>query len=1227
MNTAYIKHGIFLLGMVTSLAANPAVAAAVPIASEPLFLTLNVPPNVIVTLDDSGSMARAFTPDVCGNPNGICGLSGYTGSYADPYDELNHRFLKSSHYNPIYYNPAFVYKAPVDANGNALATSFADAHINGFATGLSLNSVTKYNLSSGYRPSAGLFLHTTIKSHEFMRHYASDVRCRSGSNRCQYKTADDNWVTSGTTNCGGSNSFCQTQPMPAYYYKFDDSNAGCTGTDEQKKTDNDCYDLVIVSSTSGPGTVDYNGDGLQNDGQDERQNFANWYSFYRTRNLATISATALGFASISSGIRLSWQALNSCRGSSTSVVTSDCEGWETTSPDFTNAINVFTGQHRQNFYNWLFRLRTNTSTPLREAMNRAGSYFTTSGDGSPYDDDFSAANSNEISCRRNYHILMTDGIYNDSFNLPGTTDNKDNTATTFPDAHAYTPFAPYLDTNSNSLADIAFYYWSTDLRGLTNNITAQYPDRSGTAESQYENAVNDPATWQHMVNYTVGLGLEPFLADVGLTWSVDTYGGSYPVIKSGSTPWPDTSSDGGKVADLWHAAVNSRGRFYSASDPSTLNAAFSSIVTAIAGETGASAALSANSTSILVGTLVYQAEFNSKDWSGSLQALPVSSEGIPGAPQWDASEKIPDHTARNIFTYSNNAGRTFDACNGANYVALKAALDLDELGVDDGNCAGRLAWLRGNSSQEVRKGGTFRNRLNTVMGDVINSDPAFVYSEDYGYSLMSGVEGTTYAAYLTSKSTRVPMVYVGANDGMLHAVRGDVAAADSGVEIFAFVPSGVYSNLSKLTAPSYSHLYYVDGAPLSGDAYWGGSWHTVLVGGLNAGGKTIYALDVSDPTNFSTSDVLWEYTEADMGLTYSQPQIARLNNGVWAAVFGNGYNSPSEQAYLYIVNLQTGVLIKKIPAGVAGSNGLSTPVLLDVNNDKITDYVYAGDLQGNMWKFDLSNNNEAVWDLAFSGDPLFTAHNAGGTAQSITARPAVSGHPNGGYMVFFGTGRYLHTNDVADMSAQSFYGIWDNGSSAIATTDRSELQSQTITFQGTELYDGPDDNPDLDLSFDVRTTSKNSVDWSSQRGWYMDLLEPSPASPKGERVVSMPIIRGDRVIFVTLIPHTDQCSPGGDSWLMELDTVTGGAPAGSVFDLTGDDVFDSSDLASNLSVVSGIKTNVGISKTPVWLNRDADVAFKELSGTSGGIATIKNKGLGGTGPSGSATRTYWMEIR
>jgi type IV pilus assembly protein PilY1 len=1196
-----LKAAFGLCAAILLLAATPA-GAAITLSDNPLFLSVPVPPNIAVTLDDSGSMRRAFVPENCLADTSDC-------------DHLDNRYEKSARRNLIHYNPLVTYPAPKNADGSSRTTSFTSAYRNGFDTGFGT-----VNLSNGYKPTAYLDLNGSA-TEAYMGHYASDFRC---STVCQYKDESGSWVNTSTA-CA-SNNFCRgthgsgfnPAPMPAYYYVFDSGNASCDGT----ATDNDCYDIKIVDATSG---ADRDGDGTISAAEaDERENFANWYSFARTRNLATVTATSLAFAGLDPSVRVAWEAVNSCRGSTSSLVTTDCDGWKD-NLSASNAIGPFAGSKKNNFYSWLFRLPTNGGTPLPQAMQRVGEYYKTTGENSPYDKDFTTSGSGELACHRNYHILMTDGMWTTGVtagNADGTTtDLPEDTLTpddSDPNITTYTPDHPYTDSYSDTLADVAFKYWITDLTGLTNNLTPTYRDRSGTATEDYWNPRNDPAQWQHMVNFTIGLGLTGYLANAGLTWDGDMYGGSYPSILAGTTPWPDAHADAsgttpGNASDLWHAAIDSRGQFFSADDPGSLSGAFRSALTAITDTAGSAAALSSNSTSIQPGnSVVYQAKFDPKDWSGTLLAVPVGTGGTIGTPLWDASQLIPSHVTREIFTHDGTAGAAFSDCTNL------SASQQTALGTGGVSCPDRLSWLRGDATKEQRNGGTLRNRTATVMGDIINSDPAYAKNVDYGYAELPGSTPgqSTYASFVAGNSSRTPMVYVGANDGMAHAIN-----ADTGVESFAYVPAGVYGNLSLLTNPAYTHHYYVDGAITVGDAYLSSTWKTVLVAGLNAGGRTVYALDITNPTGFSPSHVMWEFNDdladTDMGYSYSQPQIGILESGDWVAIFGNGYNSAGGGAYLYVVDLATGTLIKKITArDLAGdeSNGLSTPVLYDADDDKLVDTVYAGDLKGNLWKFDLSDVDSNNWGVAYSA-PLFTARNGSGQVQPITAQPKVTPHPTQptGDLVVFGTGRYLTAGDVADTTVQTYYGIWDNGG-AIATTDRSELQEQTINVQ-TGAF-----------GFDVRSTTSNSVDWATEKGWHLDLVDPPnpPGTQLGERVVSTSLIKFGRAIFVTVVPSDDPCVPGGYSWLMEIDIVTGGAPADSVFDLSNDNQFSAADEVSG-QVATGVRSTVGIVKTPVWLDEDRGKAWKVMTGTGGAgglFMSVKNKGGGG-----ALQRVYWMQIQ
>ena len=280
------------------------------------------------------------------------------------------------------------------------------------------------------------------------------------------------------------------------------------------------------------------------------------------------------------------------------------------------------------------------------------------------------------------------------------------------------------------------------------------------------------------------------------------------------------------------------------------------------------------------------------------------------------------------------------------------------------------------------------------------------------------------------------------------------------------------AGLNKLTSPNYIHQYYVDGPPTAGDVFFNGAWHTVLVGGLRGGGPAIYALDITNPSGFTESSaasiVLWEFSnvntsasstdttswDANLGYTFSQPAIVRMANGEWAAVFGNGYHSADltpagdGKAYLYIVDIETGRLIQKFgPLSNLTSNGLSTPAPVDVNGDNIVDFIYAGDLQGNLWKFDVTSTSPNSWNVAFSSSPLYTALDASSNRQPITTRPQVGANPTGtGFLIYFGTGKYFESSDsnITGATTQTFYAVWDKNDGTTHGFARSDLQQQTV---------------------------------------------------------------------------------------------------------------------------------------------------------------------------------------
>ncbi len=648
--------------------------------------------------------------------------------------------------------------------------------------------------------------------------------------------------------------------------------------------------------------------------------------------------------------------------------------------------------------------------------------------------------------------------------------------------------------------------------------------------------------------------------------------------------------------------------------------------------------MATNSTRLASDSFIYQARFSSGDWGGQLLAYPIGesgaiatidSNGIPVVGSrvgWNAAKVLPVFGSRNIYTYNPGAAagsRGIPFLYGSLTAAQIIELNKNAAGTADGLASQRVSYLRGDATQEGQNGGPFRNR-SSKLGDIINSDPAFVGQQNYGFEGLPGAEGTSYRTFRASASykTRSPMVYVGANDGMLHGFD-----ANTGVEKFAYMPNAVYPKLRFLTYPTYNsaHKLINDGAPKALDAYLGGAWKTILLGSLGGGGKGIYALDVTAPDSFGTSKVMWEFTSAndvDMGDAIPQPTIARMANGKWAAIVGNGYNSGGN-AVLFIIDLETGALIKKFNTGVGSDSGLGSPTPVDVDGDRITDYIYAGDLKGNMWKFDVTNASSTNWAIAFAGLPLYTACSAdpctAGNRQPITARPEVGINPSSGYFVYFGTGRYFAVGDNGvGTGANTVYAIRDKNDKGAAVTvlplaGRANLVQQTVLNEQYLQFG--------DFKEGIRVTTNNTIA-DTKDGWYLNL----PTS--GERQVSTPLLRGGRLIFTTVIPSGDACSAGGESWLMEIDALSGSRLTESPFDLNRDRSFDVLDFArlnpsdpdSPLVPVSGRKSTQGIIKTPGIVTDDR-IEYKYASGSAGGIdTTIENAGK-------QRGRQSWRELQ
>ena len=566
-------------------------------------------------------------------------------------------------------------------------------------------------------------------------------------------------------------------------------------------------------------------------------------------------------------------------------------------------------------------------------------------------------------------------------------------------------------------------------------------------------------------------------------------------------------------------------------------------------------------------------------WAGELAAYTLDSNGnASDTAAWLASANLPAFGSRHIYTRVDGTATEFTWANLN--ATQKTALGTGTV----------LNYLRGDQSQEVANNGTLRTR-NSPLGDIVNSNPVYI-----GAPFANLFKKRTFAGaadhddFALAQQGRTSMIYVGANDGMLHGFN-----AEDGSEAFAYLPEAlINANLATLADPDYSHRYFVDGELGVADAYVNSAWKTILVGTLGRGGKTLYAIDVTNPASVGASQMLWEVSPATMGQNLGKPLIGRLPNGTWAAAVGNGYNSGNHQAALVTVNLATaGVTAIGTATGSADDpNGLAAAYLWDADNDGSFERAYAGDLQGNVWRFDLANNSVAK---------LFQAKDRSGTRQPITAGVRVSKDPDTGKTwVFFGTGRFLSEGDPASRQVQTWYGLIDD---ATEITGRGDLVQRTI-LADTAVG-----------SATARTISAGeAADLVNQRGWYLDLIVGGTA--QGERMVLPNQIYANILIGLTLIPVGDICNPEGDGFIMAIDPFTGARLADDFFDFNKDGVIDEDDWLNGIAG-SGISFG-GIPSIPVFIGDKMIVQTHE-----GNIHTLPVRN---PFPPGETERIEWHEL-
>jgi type IV pilus assembly protein PilY1 len=919
-------------------------------------------------------------------------------------------------------------------------------------------------------------------------------------------------------------------------------------------------------------------------------------------------------------IRLAWQAMWN---------NGAAPGAGTLTAGAANSMKSFEGAHRSAFEAFVASLRALNGTPTHKLLSSARAYLQTPlGVSSPWAKAPGVTGAPYLECRRAFQIVMTDGAWNDT-SASGNVGNADGTSTTLGDGSTR-----YLTTSvqtrvyrdpwggtKGTLADWSFANWATDLQPELPNRVRPYFRQSaterigGVSVEPYWNPRNDPATWQHLSTYTIGFGKSATSWSKGPRWDSltdDTYGGEYALLWSGTKTWPDAMSVSGndpleRPFELWHMALNGRGRYYPARTGEALSLAFADILSNIVRiSANPLVAIGTSSSSLRTPGEVYLAGYNSADWSGSLVSRRIGLSGVidtaSGNELWRADSWLDApttaHGDRVILTSDGDRGIPF---RWASLSDARKALLKGVPAATDAVGEARLNYIRGDRSGEGTGSEGFRVR-STRLGDIVNSGIWFTGAPASGMDAVSG-----YTRFRADRAARPGMLYLGANDGMLHGFR-----ASDGRELLAYVPLGVHARLAALSSPTQSHRYTVDGTPFTGDAVVGGAWRTVLVGTLGLGGPGFFVLDVNDPGSFRESSaqslVLMDKTDGtdpDLGHIVAAPlvndndanvsaQIVRTNDGQWSVLLGNGVNSANQRPVLLVQNLSDAAGLTKVVAGglVApdrgNGNGLSAPRLIDLDGNGTVDLVYAGDLNGNLWRFNLRSPRPQEW----AAEKIYLATDRAGAAQPITGAPMVMVHPRGGLMVAFGTGRNLTDADPASTSPQTLYAIWDRNAVPVGPTG---LRSATAFSGRTALVAQTVGDPVQHEGTSYWKTSANAVDYTgsppAKLGWFLDY----PGA--GERTLAnASVLFGNLLLVWSSIPRTgapvdeESCTPGGRSeqgWGYALDILTGRPPR-NLFDV----------VDANDAPVTGLgRFLLGTSSDPLVLSQGKTLVVVSTDGS------------------------------
>ncbi len=1089
----------------------------------------------------------------------------------------------------------------------------------------------------------------------------------------------------------GTTSGTCDNPLPAHYDQFEAAPSNLTdsstGTDpvfgvtykvDALAPDGSCLQRVIIRSglsfTAPAGRTDC---GATCTYTEEIQNFANWFQYYRKRHLALRAAAGESFSAFSNP---------SNPGNFFTALVPINSTHNNASPGNMTMLDFTAQPDRDTFFNSFYNTIGNFGrhgTPNRDSLTYIGQQLSRSGTGAPI----------QYACQKNFALMFTDGYSNEDSSRVNEADLDSGAG------------APYADIYPNTLADRAYKYYNT-------NLNSSFPTGMVPVNPQC-NLATPPQGMDcnknlHLQTFGLTLNINGTIynppAGAASACNSPTFSGNVISVQDAyacDPIWPDVNQakDNTQVDDLYHAAVNGYGDMFNATNAKDLSTQLQAALNAIIASAGNSAsAIAVNTSQINNGSVVYVAQYDTSNWDGKITSLNViPNPSTSGAqlvidtanPNWTSS--VPKDVGREVITYgANNKGVAFTRSNyNASLLSPEMTADLawnvptKKFKLSSKTC-GSATCTALDRIDHVRGGGfedntiAFRERKNTPLGDIINSSLVFVAapSSDWPNTAPFPTGTNDYRTFRDNNLTREPLVYVGANDAMLHAFK----AAD-GTEVFAYVPSLVSPDLTDpnaeteglhvLTDPTYQHKYYVDQTPAVQDMFipyrdTNGAyvstraWRTVLVSGLGAGGKGVFALDITDPTLLNEakaqSVAMWEFgprnvfigsgssavsDQDDLGRSFSEVTLVMTNiedastkNNRWAAIFGNGYDSTNCNAALYVAFMdslddtdriwngeevtnnstvyasvdfvkfntgenKTNVTTLPAPNTAPRCNGMSTPTAADLDGNGTVDRVYAGDMHGNMWVFDLCNRGSSPscdkagnWSIANTpasytrATPLFTATDRNGYNQSISSRPRLTFHPSQAtntttapnLLVAFGTGKYLETTDATETNFgtattpiyanNSFYVVWDEDTGSLK---RSNLVQKILSYNSARNF---------------RRTSTNAVTYidtatglPKDHGWYVDLDLPNSTYAE-ERVIYRAVITQDIVFFTTAIPDQTVCSNGGDGWLMFMMVDNGSPTPTPVVDVNGDGVIDSGDLGNfggpSDETISGVRLGNGI---------------------------------------------------